>query len=198
MEQAIINLEEAFRREKAAPELLKCETELVNLVGRAVEAQEETLSIEPQNPQEHFTGRLYQLDLDRVKYLLAAYLRTRLLKIQSQIMQIVTYDLTEILSPEEYEFAEKYYSIKRNHFTKSFLKELPGNLRELNQKQPGELKDMNEGPDLRKFVFVRVKRNIGVVQLSDNEYLDLNENGIYLLPYVVAKSFLEDKSLELI
>lgn len=66
------------------------------------------------------------MDLDRVKYLLSSYLRTRLSKIQDKIFFIEVEDgIKDKLSNMELDFAEKLLAMKRDHIDLAFMKRLP-------------------------------------------------------------------------
>jgi len=50
---------------------------------------------------------LQLLELERIKYLLKSYLRTRLYKIETNIFYVVKENLTSMLSESEFNYAKK-------------------------------------------------------------------------------------------
>lgn len=70
----------AWRNEKASPELLPYRSDLVDRLRGHIEEQLEGLRGGAVGGV--YLPGLYRLDLDRVKYLLAAYLRARLGKVR--------------------------------------------------------------------------------------------------------------------
>ena len=69
--------------------------------------------MEAQNDNEHnhqksFYMNIYNLEKERIKYLIKVYLRTRLQKIQNFYEYIRKYDQHNLLSIEEKEFHKKY------------------------------------------------------------------------------------------
>ena len=73
--------------------------------------------IDAANPQEYFIVSLYQMDIERVRYSLARYLRTRILKIERNIEYIVSdIDIMDRLSMQEKVYATKLNSLNNSHF----------------------------------------------------------------------------------
>lgn len=194
--QEILQLEAALRREKAAPEVLMYEGELLESILFQIEERQKALNIDPQTPEEQFTGALYQMDLDRVKYLISSYLRSRLIKIQTFVVWIINNDKTELLSPQEFEFLGKYYAIKTNHYKKSFLFSIPEQFRKIS-KDPGQKTPIVQ-PDLDRHVFIKALENIGRVQTGDANDILLETGDIYLMQYNLAKSLFEESKIDLI
>lgn len=71
----------AWANEKAAPELLEFQADVVRDLAATLDAQAKSLA-EPDARRGPFVQGLYQLDVDRVKFIVAAYLRTRLGKVR--------------------------------------------------------------------------------------------------------------------
>jgi hypothetical protein len=67
--------------------------------------------------QEYFVVTLYQMDIERVRYALARYYRTRLLKIEKDVVHIMSnIDLTDRLCASEKDFATKLNDINNKYF----------------------------------------------------------------------------------
>ena len=66
----------------------------------------------------------YDLDLERVKFILRDYLRIRLLKIEKYLYYIIKNDLCNILSEAEFEYAKNLFKIKRKYFSENFYKKI--------------------------------------------------------------------------
>jgi len=56
------------------------------------------------------------MELERVKYMLKSYLRTRLLKLEKQAIYIIEKDLASLLSDPEMQYAWNLYENKKNYF----------------------------------------------------------------------------------
>lgn len=77
----VAELQQAWANEKSAPELFSFRKDLVDRISAWLDAQSAQLA-QPDRNRSPFVQGLYQLDVDRVKYILAAYLRTRLGKVR--------------------------------------------------------------------------------------------------------------------
>lgn len=92
-------LSEAIKREKAAPDILQYETRLITNLLEQIELQDMAVNRKPQDAQDQFTAGMYQLELERVKYMVQLYLRTRLLKIQKFLFYLLDdEEQTQLLS----------------------------------------------------------------------------------------------------
>ena len=73
--------------------------------------------MERNSPDESFTANLYQMDVERVRYALTRYLRTRILKIERNLDYIIhSEDMMERLSFAEKLFATKLHDIASSYF----------------------------------------------------------------------------------
>lgn len=73
--------------------------------------------IENGSENNFYTLTLYQMEMERVKYSIARYLRTRLVKIEKNLNYIVeTPDALEKLSPQEQQFATELNNRINRHF----------------------------------------------------------------------------------
>jgi hypothetical protein len=74
-------LQAAWLNEKAAPELLPFESDVVAQLIEAVQRQrQEVDDTRTRTADAAFAANLYDMELERIKYLLRGYLRTRLTK----------------------------------------------------------------------------------------------------------------------
>lgn len=102
---------------------------------------------------DRFYINIHKMELERVKYMLKLYLRTRLFKIEKFIVYIIEADQASILSEGEMLFAWTLYSEKKALFHNSFFETLP---KKLDPYQKDSLdKRMITEPNLNEFVFVR-------------------------------------------
>jgi GINS complex subunit 4 len=98
------------------------------------------------------------MEMERVKYLISVYLRTRLMKIQTFLFWLVENDQSSLLSEQECKYIQIYYAMKNNHFKKAFLLDLPAactNMHERYQKSPVD------EPNLDEMVAVAITAPIG-------------------------------------
>ena len=87
---------------------------------------------------EAFGISLYQMEIDRVKYLLASYLRTRLRKIEKFVFHILgSEEEFSKLSSNEVAFASKYMEAVERHLKESCLDQIPDKFRGLSAATDG-------------------------------------------------------------
>jgi hypothetical protein len=56
------------------------------------------------------------MEMERVKYLLKAYLRARIIKIERFLLFLIEKDLGHLMSEAEREYAFNLYSARKDHF----------------------------------------------------------------------------------
>ncbi|KAG5036431.1 hypothetical protein JHK86_017271 [Glycine max] len=100
-------LKRAWRNEKAAPEILRYESDLVSRVKKVIQFLEETVEEKSSGGTNPLSVSLYQMDLDRTLFLLRSYLRIRIQKIEKFVFHIQkTEELWNRLSKDEKDFAK--------------------------------------------------------------------------------------------
>jgi GINS complex subunit 4 len=201
LSKELVDLEDAVRREKAAPELLKYNTDVIVNVVELLEYQQQIYENSAKNAEDYFKMCIIQMDVDRIKYLLSTYLRTRLYKMQQYVFYIVQNDLVDLLSPQECEFIENYYKLKTNNFVKCFTMYLPTSLTpefrgNISQEESQMMGHPAVPPNMEQFVVVKVREDVGNVGIM-NAVVDLKQNEIRLIPYGLAKELMESKLVDL-
>lgn len=197
LSEEVAKLQRCLLREKASPELLEYEYSLLTSLLEQIDVQQTTLETRIESVQEHAAAELYQLELDRVKYLVASYLRTRLLKIQKLMFYLIEHQLGGLLSQAEATFLSKYIAIKTNQFKKAFLLKLPSKLQPIEETRNYQRSPITE-PNLDSTLFIRIKTDIGTVKLAEDSSTELRAGETHLLPYRVVKPLIELGSVDVI
>ncbi|RYR26365.1 hypothetical protein Ahy_B02g060607 [Arachis hypogaea] len=105
-------LKRAWRSEKAAPEILRYDFDLVGRVTEQLQLMEETVEEKSTSGADPLSLSLYQMDLDRTLFLLRSYLRIRIQKIEKYMFHIRKSDeLWNRLSKGEKDFASRKGSL---------------------------------------------------------------------------------------
>lgn len=110
--QVIEKMEETWINEKFAPEILPHQKELVECILEQIRYVEDNLgSLDNKN----FAKSVHQLQVDRLRFLIASYLRTRLEKIETYFLSILNQEQARLergedvyLTENELEFAKNY------------------------------------------------------------------------------------------
>ena len=94
------------------------------------------------------------MEVERVKYLLKSYLRSRIVKIEKHLLFIVEKDKASLLSQSEMEYAWTIYESRKNHFKSEFFDKIS---KKLNMLDDGvDVPDsIITKPNDKQFVFVR-------------------------------------------
>lgn len=195
-------LQRVWRNEKAAPEILPYEKLLVDRIREQILLMEDTLPTFAGETSDELKLSMYRMDIDRTMFLLRAYLRIRLLKIEQFAMHILrTEELWERLSEQEQDYAQRYIDTLQKHMEQSVLSKLPfGYQSMLRQATSSEEDDMIPEPQLDTFVFCRSKGPVGSLQLDDkgDEVVDLMADDLYILRYRPVRRLLETDRIELV
>lgn len=198
IQQAIIN-------EKESPELLNYNANIVEWLDDYIVRQEEGLSQIKATAQDNFFSDIYKLEIERMKYMLKSYLRIRLTKIEKYYLDIIRNEKTDILSNAEFNYAARYFVMKKTHFEKSFTKDIPETFNDFVDDVEGQEAHENNPvnpllvtpPDLQKFVFIK-SNQAGKVELGDGESdLSLKMDEVILLPYATARTMLSNGTANL-
>nr|CAD1829669.1 unnamed protein product [Ananas comosus var. bracteatus] len=194
-------LKRAWRKEKAAPEILRFEAALVGRAREQIQLLEETVEEFMENGVDDLVVSLYQMDLDRTLFLLRSYLRIRLQKIEKYMIHISKSNLWNRLSEQEQRFAKRCTEIMEKHLEQSVLSKLPyGYQSMLKQSISSEEDDMVPEPQLDTFVFCKTKGAVGAFQLDDigDEIVDLVADDLYVLRYKSIKGLVESGQIDLV
>jgi len=141
---------------------------------------------------------LAQTEIERVKFVVRSYVRTRLSKIESYARWIVSNHLLHgRLSETELKHAQSYAALLSTHFEESVLKALPETQQSLDE-QITFMPSMITPPDITKPVFVLARRDCPPVYLPDGTKMEMRKGQISLTQYRVVESLLLQDHVELV
>ncbi len=134
---------------------------------------------------ERFYFNVHKMELERVKYLLKAYLRTRLFKLERHLLYLVEKDQASLLSEGEMTYVWSLYEGKKTIYSQQFLNKIPSRL---NPFEAESLEDkMVTKPNENEFVFVRFMKEYEVYSLNIEIDISIKENTVYFMPYKAVK-----------
>ncbi|KAK3589731.1 hypothetical protein CHS0354_021051 [Potamilus streckersoni] len=169
--EVLRKLEEAWLNEKFAEDLLEAKTDLVECMMEQISEMEDNIS---RAKKGDFKVSIHRLEIDRIRYVLSSYLRSRLLKIEKFATHLLEEekvrkdDEPSKLSPEEFTFAKDYDKSLESHLRNLALRHMPAHIQSLDPKQ------IAVRPNLDKYVFLRVNEDTEGV-LVEEETLDTGE-----------------------
>jgi len=153
--EVLMKLTNAWLNEKMSPELLLPLESEVECLLEQIRLEEDKFSKLPPRDE---TVRHMQLEVERVRFLVASYLRTRLAKIQKYCWFINDQESKRApssksrLMPEEYKFLREYIAVVEGHLSTAALSHMPIVVKTLRPEV------MMVTPNLDSFVFLRVNK----------------------------------------
>ncbi|KAF9375057.1 GINS complex subunit [Podila verticillata] len=193
-------LTQAWINERAAPEILKYESDCVSgLVAKCDDQQAVIDELDSGNDASIIISILYQTELERIKFVLRSYLRTRISKIERHC-QFILKDLSSRrkLSKGETSYAESYLKTTQDHYHSSFLSSLPLTLQVQDDVVFHRKLNMVSEPSLDEGVFCRINEDIGNFQLTEDETILMETGQIYILRYGAVRALLQRGQISLI
>mmetsp|Transcript_31489 Transcript_31489/g.43711 ORF Transcript_31489/g.43711 Transcript_31489/m.43711 type:complete len:231 (+) Transcript_31489:214-906(+) len=203
-------LRKALSNEKFSPEILQFQQTLFEGLSYSVQEEEKRLSSLQPRPESTLVDSLHWNSLNRAKYLMRAYIRIRLWKIEEHVLFILIPDngLFTRLSEHEQDYATRYTGLVDEHMSSAALGRLPARFRSLvQQMEPEEDPEQEEGalptfdmiptPDTDTFVFCRPLEDIGNYEV-DGESFELTSMKIYMMRYVSIQRLVENGQMELL
>ncbi|KAK6334021.1 GINS complex subunit [Orbilia brochopaga] len=186
--------------ERAAPEILEYQDGLVERIMTRVRRQIEHIEDQTGNldPKANFHLIIVQTELERIKFLVRSYLRTRISKIDKHALHILsTPSLRQSLSATEQTYLKSHQALLNELYLASFLKTFPETLRRLDD-SAGGIK-MVEEPDLESAVFLRVMKDVEVdIPWEAGEAIAMRRGDVYVIRYEAVREAVKNGDVELI
>ncbi|KAI0312365.1 hypothetical protein OF83DRAFT_1067282 [Amylostereum chailletii] len=191
-----------WQNERHAPNILPGQELTLGAILDHIRRQSSTVQLLRSDPNssedEHFRIMLAQTEIERVKFVVRSYIRTRLFKIEKYARHIVnTPEVQERLSQTEFDHAKRFAQITENHFQISVLQSLPPDQRGLND-EAAFVPPMIPAPDNSRAVFVHAREDCPPVRLPDGNSLTIKKGHIVLTPYAVVEQLLAIGNVDLI
>lgn len=189
--------------ETIAPEVLPFEEAVVDCIVDQVQYMQDNLKkIGPKLGS--FCMEQHQMELERFRFVINKYYRTRLEKIEKNAANLVKMvkndrDLaSKVLSDLELRFLDKFVSSIDEHLNNALLQRLPVNMRSF------LLEDVAKNEKLENnahYVFVKALDKVTVVvddPVTGREAVDMEKGAQHFLPYSAVKPLLMDSTQKLV
>ncbi|KAI0727657.1 GINS complex Sld5 component [Fomitopsis betulina] len=191
-----------WMNERQAPEILPGQEMLLGRILDHVRKQSDDVQLLRADPDssedEHFRIMLVQTEIERVKFVVRSYIRTRLYKIEKYARWIsATPDEHEKLSKAELDHARRYARLTEYHFNQCVLQSLPPQQRSL-EDEMAFMPPMIPEPDKLRPVFVHARQDCPPVRLPDGTSIAMEKGRISLTPYYVVEQLLLRGEVELV
>ncbi|ODQ64038.1 subunit of the GINS complex [Nadsonia fulvescens var. elongata DSM 6958] len=187
--------------ERAAPEILEFQKSLLDRIMFRVRRQIEFIEMNSMDLQPEkdikFKLLIVESELERIKFVVRNYLRTRLSKIDKYTLYIKSNErLIQRLSREEIEYMNDHYDLLHTLYKDQFLSALPQSLQKIDDTSGGV--SMIEEPNMDAPVFIRVNKTVEFPIKIDDDEVDLIRDNIYVLRYSKIRRLMDDNSVVLI
>ncbi|KAL9710580.1 GINS complex subunit [Leucoagaricus gongylophorus] len=167
--------------------------------GRQSEAVQ-TLHGDPSaSESEHLRITLVQLDIERVKFIVRSYVRTRLYKIEKYARYITSSPSIQTrLTAAERDHASRHADLNDRHFSFSVLQSLPEPQRHLDDEVPYYMPSMVMTPDVTRPVFVHALQDCPPVVLPDGTRHEMTKGHVSLTHFSVVEHLVARGEAELV
>ncbi|KAK9454230.1 hypothetical protein V1511DRAFT_461114 [Dipodascopsis uninucleata] len=200
-----------WQTERVCPDILQFQEELIETMMERIREQiefiEEKLT-KDQMKHNKLQLLIIETDLERVKFLIRSYLRSRIHKASFSLLtihQIDRYhmyilskpDVLTKLSSSETRYVQRYASQLKRYYDRRFLSSLPKSLQRLDDTAGGV--KMIEAPDTSEVVFFKVLKDSNQsITLGEDDTVTLEQGNIYVLPYNAIKRLVKDGTVQLV
>ncbi|XP_067633740.1 DNA replication complex GINS protein SLD5 [Eurosta solidaginis] len=187
-------VETAWQNELCAPEILPHQEDMLELMLGQLAHMEENMKELDKND---FRFIVHQMELERIRYVMASYLRCRLKKIETYTRHILneegTRDLSDKrLSPEETKYAREYADNVEQYFQQVALQYMPN-------VQRAEADQRIVRPNLMSHVFIKANVAVPAVVVGvDDEEVDLTAGSQHIIPYQLVSDLIYKNQAQLI
>lgn len=192
------SVERAWLNEKFSPEILPNQIDHVDCLLEQIKEMEDNLA---KLSKTDLKVDLHKLEMERIKFVVTSYLRTRLKKIECFCVKVLEEEANRseadaYLSPAELKFAKEFAQNADNHFD-TILRHMP---------QPYDTLDKNKKiikPNLNSFVFLKCYKKIDSVIIKNiskgrEEEIILEDGSQHLMPYSSVAEFIKKGAAQLI
>ncbi|PPQ68128.1 hypothetical protein CVT24_002954 [Panaeolus cyanescens] len=191
-----------WMNERHAPDILPAREELLSNLLDHLRRQSEAVQLLRGDPstseEEHIRIMLVQTEIERVKFIVRSYVRTRLFKVEKFARHIaISDDIQKRLTAAERDHAIRHARITDQHFYLSVLQSLPEAQSHLDD-TPIFVPPMVTEPDMSRPVFVHALRQCPPITLPDGASLEMKKGHISLVPYSTVATLVENEQVELI
>ncbi|KAF9467649.1 hypothetical protein BDZ94DRAFT_1305272 [Collybia nuda] len=197
-----------WTNERHAPDLLAAQEDLLANLLDHLRRQSETVQLlrgdASTSEEEHIRIMLAQVEIERVKFIVRSYVRTRLFKIEKYARYITTNaEIQTRMTAAERAHASRQANMIDRHLYSSVLQSLPPTQGHLDDVDPLSTSEepkniMITEPDRTRPVFAHALQNCPPVHLPDGESLKMAKGHISLVPFYVVEHLVARGEAELV
>ncbi|KAF9530665.1 hypothetical protein CPB83DRAFT_850071, partial [Crepidotus variabilis] len=190
-----------WMNERHCPDILPAQEDLLAHLLDHLRRQSEAVQLLRSDPStsedEHMRIMLVQTEIERVKFIVRSYVRTRLFKIERYANFVRTNgEIQTRLTAAERDHALRHAKITDQHFVSSVLQGLPETQSHLDD-TPLFVPPMITEPDKSRPVFVHALQRCPRITLPDGAKLEMDKGHISLMPYNIVEQLVARGEVEL-
>lgn len=193
---ALQEIENAWMNERFAPEILPHQSDLVDCMLQQIAHMEENVK---RLDKSDLRALVHRMELDRIRYVISSYMRTRLEKIERYTIHILSEEANRnpdeaYLTPNELRFAKEYLANLETLFKTVALQHMPPNF------QRFEVNKLTVKPNMQAHVFLRANRRVTgiIVPGTLNEEIDFEEGSQHIIQYSAIAHLVKSGVVQLI
>ena len=147
---------------------------------------------ELQQAGETLDASCLQMDVDRVRFMLVSYARTRLFKIQKYYLHLEKdEEMQARMSDHERAYWERYVEMRKKHFNSEVLDYCPVQYNQIDAVKADYDVDMVVRPKKDQHVFFKALEDCGSVQIGEDAPTPVMKDDILCVPYDTIDGFLQ-------
>ncbi|KAH8109078.1 GINS complex, Sld5 component [Phellopilus nigrolimitatus] len=202
-ESDVQRLLRAWQDERHAPDVLPARDALLGRVLDALRRQTDDVhklrtAAAHLSEEDHYMTMLVQTEVERVKFVVRSYVRTRLFKIEQHAAHITSQPAVQArLTEAELRHAQRYAALVVAQFRRTVLDPLPATQQALDDEVP-TMPRMSASPDRDRPVFFRAFADIERLALADGTTETVPRDAVFLMPYRVVEQHLLRGEVELV
>lgn len=160
----LLTLQNAWQNERLAPEILPHQNDMVECMLGQIQHMERNIN---KLPKTDLRSSIHRMELNRIKFIICNYLKTRLDKIEKFCICIINDEKqrmelgTNYLTPSEYKYAQDYLQNMESHLKVAVLNHVPGNM------QTFDLNKLVIYPNLQSHIFLKANDTVTGIVLED-------------------------------
>ncbi|KAF5375876.1 hypothetical protein D9615_008249 [Tricholomella constricta] len=191
-----------WTNERNCPDILPAQEELLVNILDHIRRQSQTVQLLREDAStsedEHVRIMLAQTEMERVKFIVRSYIRTRHYKIDRYARFITTNaEVQTRLTAGERDHASRYANILDRHLYKCVLQSLPPAQAHLDD-TAAFVPSMITQPDKTRPVFAHARQDCPPIRLPDGTALEMQKGHISLVPYHTVEQFVVRGEVELV
>ncbi|XP_014472288.1 PREDICTED: DNA replication complex GINS protein SLD5 [Dinoponera quadriceps] len=195
-QDALQAIENAWMNEKFAPEILPHQSNLVDCMLQQIAHMERNVK---RLDRSDLRALVHRMEVDRIRYVISSYLRTRLEKIERYTLHILSEEANRgedecYLTPGELRFAKEFLTSMETLFKTVALQHMPPNF------QRFEVNKFTVKPNMQAHVFLRANQPVTGVVLPGvlNEEIDFEAGSQHIIQYSAVAHLVKSGVVQLI